>query len=202
MFILKNWHISNNYDRYNCYGNVYNNPRFYEGENIHTSPLLKLEEKEDGYIAHTFNSEYFLPKDAYKSPDNTQDIIAEFQARYQSAFRAAEKLLKVGDSLIFFFSVFYRTNSGIIKLEPHKKEKDLISFEYECDGFELLADIHGNYIVETATESTDNSLYILSVNLVYLRSRESIPKPNCLEKKYYRLLRRKVNTNYGDDLSF
>lgn len=183
MFELKNWCIEKAMDDYYVHGNVYNNPKFANGQFIHTSPLLRVEEHADEYIAYTFNSEYLLRKNTHKKNKHFEKDIDQMSAQYQQAFSCAEKILSVGDSLYYCFSLYYRTEKGVIRLEPKKMDSADILFEYAADGFKMRASISGEFFVEDAAEDTDNALYKLSL------------QPNRLEKKDYRLIRYKNELN-------
>lgn len=70
MYTLKNWVLSKRWaikDEEYATGFVYNNPKFKDGTDIHTSHIINKEVLDTGYKITTFSgSVYFLPFDNEK----------------------------------------------------------------------------------------------------------------------------------------
>ena len=83
MFMLKNWridYVTYNKKGYFLHGDVYNNPIFKNGKSIDTTSVVDIVTWENGYIAHTLHSVYFLPKESYVGDKALQKILNDFYA--------------------------------------------------------------------------------------------------------------------------
>lgn len=187
---LKNWKIDTvgKDENYFAWGNVYNNPRFSEGYNIHTSMIVNITERSDGYEVQTNNSVYFLGKgnsfnsneqSSYEECEYMRKLIGIFEEKNQRMFRIAEKLLSPGDVMIYKIdTILYSSPNGIVLLKKdtsHVEEYGLTVYSYCADpdsecSFEMVIDglvVNMTYddISVTKTDSTgNNNIYCVFCN--------------------------------------
>ena len=142
MFELKNWSICNYItDSFYAAGNVYNNPRFYDGKYINTSPISEYRKVGSDIIITTKNSEYYLAEKNRLISDNNSGIdnmCSILDRENDRLMRAAEMLLHRGDCLLYCSRLCYCSENGLIRLKGEKNEPDSgLVFSYVSDGFVL-----------------------------------------------------------------
>lgn len=94
---LINWEIVGNDDRYRIWGDVYGSPQFVDGEEIHTSRIVKMERKGTVFEIQTKNTLYHCPMSAillYKNriPDVTVSCLEKHGFEKEEAVRLIEKI--------------------------------------------------------------------------------------------------------------
>lgn len=172
VYTLKNWRLEKTFYGLIVHGMVYNNPKFKNGYDIHTSPVLSFETGETEHFAHTLNSIYSLPVNSHTGNEDMQELLDNIESDKQKAFACAEKLLSEGDCLFFEYNVFYRTNKGIICLNHQSVPHQYVSYKYESDDFELCSYTTDTFTVRFNEHYSSCALYELSFYNKYLKKND------------------------------
>lgn len=159
--LLKRWSIYKVNSEYYIFGKRYNKKNGKKGKHIELL-LLNLEIYEDGYVAHTLDSVYFLPKELCMKNTDIQKIFKDISKQNNRLIKCAEKLLDEGDCLIHRYSVFYKTSAGVIELEPIIVSDSCMKYDYSDDDFKLVVYKSGECHVAFNEAHRNCSLYEIS----------------------------------------
>ena len=130
------------------------------GEHINHEQILKIEEKNEGFVVYCVSAAFFLPKDSKNICTKTvYEAISVIEKESEKIKLTVEKLLSVGDSLILNHVLYYRSKNGMALLYP--KPVDCFDYKYTCPKENFSAIDQGNNIlIEHSEEYANGCIYI------------------------------------------